>query len=107
MGVTKIKTCAWEGRQAVLITNDELAAVVVTGGGHVVSLSSKTCGLQGVEDCNPLWKAPWTSTDPSVRRLAKETTGAEDVEGELLAGIGGWNLCAARAAHGRFTVAST
>jgi len=67
---TTITTTVWNGRSGVLLQNEALAAVILTGGGHIVSLSCKGAAAAGVADVNPLWQAPWPTTDPALRKLA-------------------------------------
>lgn len=43
---------------------------------------------------NALWEPPWPTTDPALRKLQAGVMGdSSDLESELLAGIGGANLC--------------
>ena len=83
----------WRGRQCVVLKNDSITVMILTGGGHIISIEhSDAAGI------NPLWEPPWSAEatmDPSLRRLATEAGIAEpgEPEGELLAGIGGINFC--------------
>ena len=74
------------------LMNGAVEATILMGGGHMqslVSLDPRAARL------NPLWEPPWPTVDPSLRRLAAETGVVEpdQLEGELLASIGGCNLC--------------
>lgn len=97
MVLTKFHIVTWgEGRHSrpgLLIENDCVAAVVLTGGGHLVELRSKRCGAN--EDVNPLWEPDWPTTDPALRKVAEGMCSSDEGarEGELLSSIGGMNLC--------------
>jgi hypothetical protein len=45
-------------------------------------------------DRNPLWTPSWPTTDPALRKLAcQEGMEHGELEGELLCGISGLNMC--------------
>ncbi|MEZ5363371.1 MAG: hypothetical protein R2748_13770 [Bryobacterales bacterium] len=74
-------------RQAVL-ENDKLRLVVLPGGGHIASVTLRS------NPVNPLWDPPWETIEPSQYDAAKHgVTYGTDVDGRLLSGIAGHNLC--------------
>ncbi|MCB1020746.1 MAG: hypothetical protein KDC27_12515 [Acidobacteria bacterium] len=74
-------------RQAVL-ENEKLRVVVLPGGGHIASITLRS------NPVNPLWDPPWETIEPSQYDAAKHgATYGDDVEGRLLSGIAGHNLC--------------
>jgi len=75
-------------RRQVVLENDKLRLIVLPGGGHLASLTLLS------NPVNPLWDPPWETIEPSQYDAAKhgETYGT-DVDGRLLAGIAGHNLC--------------
>ena len=79
----------WRGRSAVALRNENVEIIVTSGGGHIVSFRL----LHGANTTNALWEPPWPTMDPALRRLASSAGIASNLEGELLAGIGGANLC--------------
>eukprot|EP00729_Bicosta_minor_P030684 gene30684-16276_t len=74
--------------------NDRIAVIVVCGGGHIVSLRAVDASSRNVPDVNPLWTPSWPTADPALRKLACQS-GMQpgELEGELLCGISGMNLC--------------
>ena len=82
----------WRGRPAAILRNGFVEAVILTGGGHLVSLTST---VPGDERVNPLWEPPWSLYDPALRRLAVHNgeLDPEGLESELLGVVGGFNLC--------------
>lgn len=89
---TTARPSSWQGRPAVTLRNGDVEAIILMGGGHIQSLTSLAPGVAGL---NPLWEPPWPTVDPSLRRLAAQAGTVEpgSLEGELLSGIGGCNLC--------------
>lgn len=81
-----VETTSWRGRAAVALRNHDIEAVVVAGGGHIVSLKRVDGPHAHV---NALWEPPWPTTDPALRRLNAKG----DLESMLLSGIGGANMC--------------
>ena len=60
------------------------------GGGHIAAVK-----IPG-NKINPLWEPPWITTTPAMRRIvARNFSQSEEdrLESELLACIGGHNLC--------------
>ena len=77
-----------EHRRQTVLENDKIRLVVLPGGGHIASLTLRS------NPVNPLWNPPWETIEPSQYDAQKhgETYGT-DVDGRLLAGIAGHNLC--------------
>ncbi len=71
------------GRRAVTFENNDLRVTVLCEGGHIAEIFDKETGV------NPLWAPPWPSIEPSAY-AGEYGTG---VEGRLLGGIMGHNLC--------------
>ena len=82
-----IVPCSFRGHPAVVLKNDHLMVTILTGRRHIASMISPF-GPQSAGTALP-------TIDPSLRRLSVQGNIAEpgDKEGELLAGIGGINLC--------------
>ena len=60
---------------------------VLEGGGHIASVLDKASGV------SPLWIPPWPSIEPSAYGPGIMRRYGSSVEGRLLAGIMGHNLC--------------
>jgi hypothetical protein len=75
------------GRRAAVLENASLHLVVLEGGGHIAALVDKASGL------SPLWVPPWPSIEPSAYGPEHAATYGAGVDGRLLAGIMGHNLC--------------
>jgi hypothetical protein len=73
----------YRGRRAAAIENDALRVTVLREGGHIAEIFDKETGV------NPLWTPPWPSIEPS-RYNGEYGAG---VEGKLLGGLMGHNLC--------------
>src|SRR5213082_1531614 len=73
----------YRGRRAATLENDALRVTVLREGGHIAEIFDKQTGV------NPLWTPPWPSIEPSA--YAGEY--GNGVEGRLLGGIMGHNLC--------------
>lgn len=82
-----IDTCLFEGRSAVRFANDKVAVTVLTGGGHIASITPAAGGV------NPLWVPGWPTVDPSLRGVADSAVYGDGLEGRLLSSIMGHNLC--------------
>jgi hypothetical protein len=75
-------------RRQVAVENDRLRLTVLPGGGHIAALTLRSNGV------NPLWDPPWETIEPSQYDPNKHgKTYGTDVDGRLLAGIAGHNLC--------------
>jgi hypothetical protein len=74
-------------RKTISIENDDLRVTVTEEGGHIAEVFSKAAGV------NPLWTPNWTSGEPSQFGPEQEAIFGNGVEGKLLYGILGHNLC--------------
>ena len=77
----------FNNRRACQIENDQVRVSVLIEGGHIAEVLHKGTGV------NPLWVPPWPSIEPSTWDPAKYPEYGDDGESQLLAGIGGQNLC--------------
>ena len=75
------------GRKAVALENDALRLTVTEEGGHIAEIFSKAAGV------NPLWVPNWATGEPSNFGPQQERIFGTGVEGKLLYGILGHNLC--------------
>lgn len=75
------------GRRALSLENDHLRVTVTEEGGHIAEVFSKAAGV------NPLWVPNWTTGEPSNFGPEQERIFGSGVEGKLLYGILGHNLC--------------
>ena len=74
-------------RRTAVLENDRLRLTFLPGGGHIAAVTLKSNGV------NPLWDPVWETIEPSAYdRAAHEQFGAP-IEGGLLSGIAGHNLC--------------
>ncbi len=77
----------YRGRRAAAIENEHLRVTVLQEGGHIAEILDKKSGI------NPLWTPPWRSIEHSAYGPAAYSEYGADVDGSLLAGIMGHNLC--------------
>jgi len=77
----------YRGRRAAAIENQSLRVTVLQEGGHIAEILDKETGI------NPLWTPPWRSIEPSAYGPDVHAEYGAGVEGKLLAGIMGHNLC--------------
>lgn len=77
----------YRNRKAVQLENEKIRVTVLVEGGHIAELLDKESGV------NPLWTPPWPSIEPSVYDPEKHPEYGQGVDGKLLAGIMGHNLC--------------
>ncbi len=75
------------GRNTFSIENDTLRLTVTEEGGHIAELFHKQAGV------NPLWVPNWPTGEPSNFGPQQESIFGNGVEGKLLYGILGHNLC--------------
>ena len=88
-----VTATTWRGCAAVALANECLEVVITCGGGNIVSM--RALGVPGAESLNVMWEPPWQTTHPALRRLtAPVICKPGELEGELLAGVGGTVLCA-------------
>jgi hypothetical protein len=74
-------------RRAVTLENDALRVTVLEEGGHIAEIADKATGV------NPLWTPDWPSIEPSTYDAGRYPEYGGGVDGPLLAGIMGHNLC--------------
>ena len=79
--------CTYRGRRALSIENAHLRLTMLVEGGHIAEVFDKRTGI------NPLWTPPWESIEPSTFDLSRHGWYGGAVDGRLLAGIMGHNLC--------------
>jgi hypothetical protein len=82
----------WQGREAYTLGNGLLHMVNLTGGGHIAEI--RFADGAGLPTLNPLWTPPWKSIEPfhySSRSHARRY--GPTLEGKLLSGIAGHNIC--------------
>ena len=77
----------YRGRRAAAIENQFLRVTVLQEGGHIAEILDKETGI------NPLWTPPWRAIEPSAYGPDVYAEYGAGVEGKLLAGIMGHNLC--------------
>ena len=78
---------SYRNRRAVQLENDNLRLTVLEEGGHIAELQHRKTGV------NPLWTPPWPSIEPTTYDPARHPEYGDAMEGRLLAGIMGHNLC--------------
>jgi hypothetical protein len=85
-------TPGWRGRAAVTVTNGQVEATLLPGGGHLARWGF--CEGHGPSQENLLWEAPWETADPCSAAHAAIAEGLGDEEaGEYLASYTGHVLC--------------
>lgn len=77
----------YRNRRAYAIDNEHLQIVVTVEGGHIAAIIDKST------DINPLWSPPWPSIEPSTYDARKHAEYGDPIEGKLLSGLLGHNLC--------------
>jgi hypothetical protein len=77
----------YHGRRAAAIENENLRVTVLQEGGHIAEILDKETGV------NPLWLPPWPSIEHSAYGPAVYAEYGAAVDGSLLAGIMGHNIC--------------
>jgi len=82
----------WHGRQAYLLKNESVQLVTLTGGGHIAEF--RFVDATPFSHLNPLWAPPWKSMEPfNYREKVHSRRYGSLLEGKLLSGIAGHNLC--------------
>ncbi|MEJ2009014.1 MAG: hypothetical protein P8Z30_12810, partial [Acidobacteriota bacterium] len=83
---------AWHGRNAFLIGNESVQLVTLTGGGHIAEF--RFTDASPFSHLNPLWVPPWKTFEPfNYREKAHSRLYGSLLEGKLLSGIAGHNIC--------------
>ncbi len=78
---------SYRGRRAVSLENEAIRVTVLQEGGHIAELLHKASGV------NPLWTPPWPSIEPSTYSTVSNPEYGSSIDGRLLSGIMGHNLC--------------
>jgi hypothetical protein len=84
---TLMPTSRYHGRRAAVIENGQLRVTMLESGGHIAEVADKRTGV------NPLWMPPWPSIDPAAYEPSQHRIYGGGIDGSLLAGIMGHNLC--------------
>ena len=74
-------------RKTAVIENDQIRLTLLPGGGHIAEVRLKST------DVNPLWDPPWETIEPTSYKPDKHEEYGAPIEGGLLSGIVGHNLC--------------
>jgi len=83
----EIKTCTFRNRSGVTLSNGVVETIILSGGGHIASLS-----LAG-ESLNALWEPKWPLIEPNLREMGDPEIYGDHDESKLLSSIAGHNLC--------------
>lgn len=83
----EIKTCTLRNRSGLSMSNGVVETIILTGGGHIASLS-----MAG-ESLNALWEPKWPLIEPNLRELGEIEVYGDHDESKLLSSIAGHNLC--------------
>ena len=82
----------WHGRKAYLLKNDSVQLITLTGGGHIAEF--RFVDSIPFPHLNPLWVPPWKTMEPyKYREKVHSRTYGSLLEGKLLSGIAGHNIC--------------
>ena len=82
----------WSGRSAYELGNGAIRLTALTGGGHIASIRPDTADKES--SISPLWTPPWATIDPhDYRERRHRRRFGTLIEGKLLSGIAGHNLC--------------
>lgn len=83
---------SWQGREAFLLGNGVVQLTHLTGGGHIAEF--RFSDSSGAPTLNPLWIPSWKTKDPQDYQPSQDAEKfGPPVEGRMLAGIAGHNLC--------------
>jgi hypothetical protein len=82
----------WRGREALVLANDIVRLVTLTGGGHIAEFRFRE--QSGLPTLNPFWVPPWKTIEPYRYRPKRHLSRyGSPATGRLLSGITGHNLC--------------
>jgi len=82
----------WHGRRAYLLKNDSVQLITLTGGGHIAEF--RFVDASPFSHLNPLWVPPWKTMEPyTYREKVHARQYGSLLEGKLLSGIAGHNIC--------------
>jgi hypothetical protein len=83
---------SWHGRNAFCLGNELVRLTTLTGGGHIAEF--RFADETGLPTLNPLWVPPWPTIEPyRYRESVHASSYGSLVEGKLLSGIVGHNIC--------------
>ena len=83
---------SWHGRNAFCLGNELVRLTTLTGGGHIAEF--RFADGTGFPTLNPLWVPPWPTMEPyRYRESVHASRYGSLVEGKLLSGIVGHNIC--------------
>jgi len=83
---------SWRGRKAYLLKNESVQLVTLTGGGHIAEF--RFADASPFSHLNPLWVPPWKTMEPfNYREKTHSRLYGSLLEGKLLSGIAGHNIC--------------
>lgn len=86
------KPTIWHGRKGYVLTNDSVQLVTLTGGGHIAEF--RFVDSSPFSHLNPLWVPPWKTMEPfNYREKVHSRPYGSLLEGKLLSGITGHNIC--------------
>jgi hypothetical protein len=87
-----IEKSNWHDRECMVVGNGLIRLVALTGGGHIAEFRFEPSS--GNSTMSPLWQPPWKTIDPQDYRLDKHANEyGPTMEGKLLSGISGHNIC--------------
>ncbi len=87
-----VSKALWRGRDAFKLSNGLIEIVTLAGGGHIAEF--RFTGSGGEPRMNPLWVPPWKTMEPHLyREKVHRARYGPVLEGKLLSGIAGHNLC--------------
>jgi hypothetical protein len=82
----------WHGRKAYLLENGAVRLITLTGGGHIAEF--RFVDASPFSHLNPLWVPPWKTMEPyNYREKLHSRSYGSLLEGKLLSGIAGHNIC--------------
>lgn len=82
----------WRGREAYRLSNGLVQLIALLGGGHIAEF--RFTGAGGESTLNPLWTPPWQTMEPyRYREQVHARSYGSTLEGKLLSGLVGHNLC--------------
>lgn len=82
----------WHGRDAYRLCNGLIELITLTGGGQIAVFHFDKA--TGFPDLSPLWIPPWQTIEPyRYREGVHGSKYGKTIEGKLLSGIAGHNIC--------------
>jgi hypothetical protein len=90
--ILSCSSTTWRGRKAYLLKNGSVQLVTLTGGGHIAEF--RFVDGSPFSRLNPLWVPPWKTMEPhNYSEKAHSRLYGSLLEGKLLSGIVGHNIC--------------